>query len=70
MEVEKANGFEKDPFYKNGILFVGTKGNLWFTHHGGYHFMPRSAGWCIPRVDSNAHAGAARRDVVLSVQGK
>ena len=51
LEVEKANGFEKDPFYKNGLLFVGTKGNLWFTHHGGYRFMPRKNGWCIPRVD-------------------
>jgi hypothetical protein len=51
LEVEKANGFENDPFYKNGVLFVGTKANLWFTHHGGYRFMPRSAGWCIPRVD-------------------
>ena len=51
LEVEKENGFEKDPFYKNGVLFVGTKGNLWFTHHGGYRFMPRSNGWCIPRVD-------------------
>ena len=50
-EVEKANGFENDPFYKNGILFRGTKGDLWFTHHGGYRFMPRSNGWCIPRVD-------------------
>ena len=51
LEVEKENGFEKDPFYKNGLLFVGTKGKLWFTHHGGYRFMPRSTGWCIPRVD-------------------
>ena len=51
LEVEKANGFEKDPFYKNGVLFRGTKGDLWFTHHGGYRFMPRSNGWCIPRVD-------------------
>ena len=50
-EVEKKNGFENDPFYKNGVLFRGTKGDLWFTHHGGYRFMPRSAGWCIPRVD-------------------
>ena len=50
-EVEKANGFENDPFYKNGVLFRGTKGDLWFTHHGGYRFMPRSNGWCIPRVD-------------------
>lgn len=51
LEVEKANGFAEDPFYKNGILFRGTKGDLWFTHHGGYRFMPRSNGWCIPRVD-------------------
>lgn len=51
LEVEKQNGFENDPFYKNGILFIGTKGKLWFTHHGGYRFMPRSTGWCIPRVD-------------------
>ena len=51
IEEEKKNGFENDPFYKNGVLFVGTKANLWFTHHGGYRFMPRSAGWCIPRVD-------------------
>ena len=51
LETEKANGFEKDPFYKNGVLFIGTKGKLWFTHHGGYRFMPRSNGWCIPRVD-------------------
>ena len=51
LEVEKENGFEKDPFYKNGVLFLGTKGNLWFTHHGGYRFMPRSNGWCMPRVD-------------------
>ena len=51
LEVENENGFENDPFYKNGILFVGTKGNLWFTHHGGYRFMPRKNGWCIPRVD-------------------
>ncbi len=50
-EVEKANGFENDPFYKNGVLFRGTKGDLWFTHHGGYRFMPRSNGWCMPRVD-------------------
>jgi len=50
-EVEKKNGFEKDPFYKNGVLFRGTKGDLWFTHHGGYRFMPRKNGWCIPRVD-------------------
>ena len=50
-EVERKNGFEKDPFYKNGVLFRGTKGDLWFTHHGGYRFMPRSNGWCIPRVD-------------------
>ena len=50
-EVEKKNGFENDPFYKNGVLFRGTKGDLWFTHHGGYRFMPRSNGWCIPRVD-------------------
>ena len=51
LEAEKKNGFEKDPFYKNGVLFVGTKGKLWFTHHGGYRFMPRSNGWCMPRVD-------------------
>lgn len=51
LEVEKVNGFENDPFYKNGILFIGTKGNLWFTHHGGYRFMPRKNGWCMPRVD-------------------
>lgn len=38
-------------FYKNGVLFVGTKANLWFTHHGGFRFMPRSAGWCMPRLD-------------------
>ena len=50
-EVERKNGFEKDPFYKNGVLFRGTKGDLWFTHHGGYRFMPRKNGWCIPRVD-------------------
>ena len=50
-EVEKMNGFENDPFYKNGVLFRGSKGDLWFTHHGGYRFMPRSNGWCIPRVD-------------------
>ena len=50
-EVEKKNGFENDPFYKNGVLFRGTKGDLWFTHHGGYRFMPRKNGWCIPRVD-------------------
>ena len=50
-EVERKNGFENDPFYKNGVLFRGTKGDLWFTHHGGYRFMPRSNGWCIPRVD-------------------
>lgn len=40
IEEEKRWGFEKDPFYKNGVLFVGTKANLWFTHHGGYRFMP------------------------------
>jgi hypothetical protein len=51
LETEKKNGFENDPFYKNGVLFVGTKGKLWFTHHGGYRFMPRSNGWCMPRVD-------------------
>ena len=51
LDTEKANGFENDPFYKNGVLFVGTKGRLWFTHHGGYRFMPRSNGWCMPRVD-------------------
>ena len=51
LETEKANGFESDPFYKNGVLFVGTKGSLWFTHHGGYRFMPRKNGWCMPRVD-------------------
>ena len=49
--VERQYGFEKDPFHKNGILFRGTKGDLWFTHHAGYRFMPRSTGWCIPRVD-------------------
>ena len=51
LEVEKENGFEKDPFYKNGVLFIGSKGKLWFTHHGGYRFMPRKNGWCIPLVD-------------------
>lgn len=51
IEEEKKWGFEKDPFYKNGVLFVGTKANLWFTHHGGYRFLPRSAGWCMPRLD-------------------
>ena len=51
LEVEKKNGFEKDPFYKNGVLFRGSKGDLWFTHHGGYRFMPRANGWCIPRVN-------------------
>lgn len=51
LEIERQYGFEKDPFYKNGTLFIGTKGCLWFTHHGGYRFMPRSNGWCIPRVD-------------------
>ena len=51
IEEEKRWGFEKDPFYKNGVLFVGTKANLWFTHHGGYRFMPRTAGWCHPRMD-------------------
>lgn len=51
LEVEKKNGFANDPFYKNGVLFRGSKGDLWFTHHGGYRFMPRSNGWCIPRVD-------------------
>ena len=51
IEEEKRWGFEKDPFYKNGVLFVGTKANLWFTHHGGYRFMPRAAGWCHPRMD-------------------
>ena len=50
-EVEKANGFENDPFHANGVLFRGTKGDLWFTHHGGYRFMPRENGWCHPRVD-------------------
>ena len=50
-ETEKKYGFENDPFYKNGTLFIGTKGALWFTHHGGYRFMPSSAGWCHPRLD-------------------
>ena len=51
LEEEKRWGFENDPFYKNGILFVGSKANLWFTHHGGYRFLPSSAGWCHPRLD-------------------
>ena len=51
LEVEKAEGFADDPFYSNGVLFIGSKGKLWFTHHGGYRFMPRENGWCIPRVD-------------------
>ncbi|MBR1588647.1 MAG: hypothetical protein IJ658_10020 [Kiritimatiellae bacterium] len=38
-------------YAKNGILFVGSKVNLWFTHHGGYRFLPSSAGWCHPRLD-------------------
>ena len=49
---EKKWGFsEKDPFHSNGTLFIGTKANLWFTHHGGYRFLPSSAGWCHPRID-------------------
>ena len=55
IEEEKARGFENDPFYKNGILFVGSKANLWFTHHGGYRFMPSTAGWCHPRLDRQAN---------------
>lgn len=51
IEEEKKWGFENDPFYKNGVLFVGTKANLWYTHHGGYRFLPSSAGWCHPRLD-------------------
>ncbi len=51
LEAERENGFEKDPFHFNGTLFVGTRGKLWFTHHGGFRFMPRSAGWCMPRLD-------------------
>ena len=52
LEEERKWGFDKDdPFYKNGTLFVGTKANLWFTHHGGYRFLPSSAGWCHPRLD-------------------
>ena len=54
LEEEKKWGFENDPFYKNGILFVGSKANLWFTHHGGYRFLPSSAGWCHPRLDRQA----------------
>ena len=54
LEIEKKYGFEKDPFYKNGTLFIGTKGCLWFTHHGGYRFMPSSTGWCHPRLDRQA----------------
>ena len=38
-------------YAKNGGLFVGSKANLWFTHHGGYRFLPSSAGWCHPRLD-------------------
>jgi hypothetical protein len=44
-------GVRERPVLKNGVLFVGTKANLWFTHHGGFRFMPRSAGWCMPRLD-------------------
>ena len=51
LEEEKKNGFENDPFHTNGVLFIGSKANLWFTHHGGFRFMPRTAGWCIPRID-------------------
>ena len=51
LEEEKKWGFEKDPFYSNGVLFIGSKANLWFTHHGGYRFLPNSAGWCNPRID-------------------
>ena len=51
LEIEKQYGFEDDPFYKNGTLFIGTKGCLWYTHHGGYRFMPSSTGWCHPRLD-------------------
>ena len=51
IEIEKKYGFADDPFYKNGTLFIGTKGCLWYTHHGGYRFMPSSTGWCHPRLD-------------------
>ncbi|MBO7721459.1 MAG: Gfo/Idh/MocA family oxidoreductase [Kiritimatiellae bacterium] len=50
-EIEKEEGFADDPFHANGVVFIGTKGKLWFTHHGGYRFMPRKNGWCMPRVD-------------------
>ena len=52
LEEERRWGFDKDdPFHSNGTLFVGTKANLWFTHHGGYRFLPSSSGWCHPRLD-------------------
>jgi len=51
LEAEKAAGFPLGTFYKNGILFVGSCGSLWFTHHGGYIFMPPSTGGRTPRVD-------------------
>ena len=54
LEEEKKWKYEKDPFHTNGTLFVGTKANLWFTHHGGYRFLPSSSGWCHPRIDRQA----------------
>jgi len=41
LETEKKWGVR---FHNHGLLMVGTKGALFYTHHGGFRFLPDSLG--------------------------